>query len=275
MSTPTGRARELGANLRFFRERSEWSEKKAAAYLEISQGQLCRIEQGIRTVSETNVARALTLYGVRGDELTETLALATEVNDRYRIRPHHDKLPDELRTLIHHETTASYIDSYQLSLIPGLLQTEGYARELLTWGGQFEADGVELRVRARMERQLLLRERRRPSFRFFIHESALTPAIISPEIMHDQWMALMFASSLPNCEPRIVPAEVPNGVFGGPFLFLRYAGYHPTVCVENCTTSAFLEDPADLLHYTAIVNKLASLALSAEESHRRFVRLAT
>src|SRR5947209_13235256 len=146
MSKPTGRARELGANLRFQREQAEWSEKRVAELLEISQGQLCRIEQGYRSISDINVARCLTLYSVKGAEFDETLALAREVNDNYRIRAHNDRLPDELKTLIHYETTAAPIDAFEPALVPGLLQTEGYARALFEWAQTFTLDASELRI---------------------------------------------------------------------------------------------------------------------------------
>ena len=275
MSTPTGRARELGANLRFFRERSEWSEKKAAEFLEISQGQLCRIELGTRGISETNVARALTLYGVRGMELSETLALARELNDNYRVKPHYDKLPDELRTLIHLESTASHIDWYEPVWLPGQLQTEDYARALIQWGGLHEEEGIELRVQARMDRQKLLHHKQRPGFNFFIHENALAPVVISPEIMSEQAMALLLACNLPDCQLRIVPSDaVPGGAFGSPFLLMRYRDYHPIACVENFLTSEFLEDEAITDHYRTIVRRLDGLALSAEQSQRRLASLA-
>ena len=272
MSKPTGRARELGANLRYHRERAEWSEKQAAEFLEISQGQLCRIELGHRSVSETNVIRALTMYGVRGDELAEVMALASEVNDQYRIQAHHGRLPDELRTLAHLESTASHIESYEPTWLPGLLQTDGYARALFRWAGLIPEEGIGPRVQARMDRQ----QNHRATVRYFIHESALTPPMISAEVMHDQLMKLMFAANLEDREIRIVPsANAPNGVFGGPFNILNYRQFPSVVYVENIRTSEFLEDPADLAAYQAIVNRLASLALSSAESKEVLVAMAT
>lgn len=276
MSKPSGRARELGAALRRYREAAGWSENRAARTLQLSQGQLCRMELGYRGVSEVNAARCLTLYGVAGNDLDEILALAREVDDSYRLRAHNDKLPDELRTLIHYETTASHIDDYQPLLVPGMLQTEDYARALFQWGALFPEDGIEMRIKARMDRQKLLREQKRPGFRFFIHESALHPPMISAEIMHEQLMLLMFACNWRDCEVRIVPADSgPNGALGGSFMLLRYADFAPTVYVENIKTSEFLEDPAEIQAYRAIVTRLASLALSEGQSRELLAKLAT
>ena len=272
MSKPTGRARELGANLRYHRERAEWSEKQAAEFLEISQGQLCRIELGHRSVSETNVVRCLAMYGVRGAEFAEVIALAREVNDHYRIQAHNDRLPDELRTLAHLESTASHIESYEPTWIPGLLQTEDYARALFRWAGLIPEDGIDPRVQARIDRQRSCQA----TVRYFIHQSALNPPMISAEIMNDQLMKLMFAANREDCEIRVVPSKnAPNGVFGGPFNILNYSQFPSVVYVENIRTSEFLEDAADLAAYQAIVNRLASLALNGAESKEVLVAMAT
>ncbi len=81
ITKPTGRARELGATLRRYREAAGISELKLSKLLCLSHGQICRIEQGIRTISENNVARCLTLFGVFGPEHDEVMALAKEVSD--------------------------------------------------------------------------------------------------------------------------------------------------------------------------------------------------
>ena len=277
MGRTSGRARELGATLKRYRLAAGWSERTAANTLELSQGQLSRIESGSRGISEVNVARCLTLYGVFGADLAETLALAREIDDSYRLRAHDDRLPDELRTLIHYETTASHIDWFEPSLIPGQLQTEDYARAVFQWAALFPADGIEARVRARMDRQALLRQKTRAFYRFFIHESALTPATINGEIMHEQLMALVLGSNWLNCEIRIVPAVAgPIGALvTGPFIFMCYAEHNPTVYVENVCTSEFLEAPEVIERYRAIVNRLASLALTTGESRERLASLAT
>jgi transcriptional regulator with XRE-family HTH domain len=276
MSKPTGRARELGAALRRYREAAGWTESRLARTLSLSHGQVCRIELGQRGISEVNVARCLTLYGVFGAEHDEIMSLVKEVNDNYRLHAHNDRLPDELRTLIHYETTATSIDSYQPLLIPGLLQTEDYARALFHWAGTFPEDGIETRVMARMNRQEVLRRPDHPRFRFFIHESALQPPTISADIMHEQLMTLLLASNWRDCSVRIVPAAAgPHGALGGAFMFLCYGEYLPTVYVENVSTSAFLEDPVDVRHYRAIVNRLADLALSEGESREMLANLAT
>lgn len=275
MSKPTGRARELGAVLRQRREAAGFSELKLSRTLGMSHGQVCRIEQGIRSVSTENVARCLTLYGVFGEEHDEIMALAKEVNDEYRLKPHNDKLPEELRTLIHCETTATSIDAFDPSLIPGMLQTENYARALFHYTGLIPEDGIELRVRTRMDRQKLLQRDDCPQMRFFIHECALHPSTISDQIMGEQALALVLATTMQSCEIRIIPASAgPVGVFGGSFRFMRYTDYIPTVYVENASTSTFLEGASDLRIYRGIVNKLASVALSAEESRQEVASLA-
>lgn len=275
MTKPTGRARELGATLRKYREAAGISELKLSKLLCLSHGQICRIEQGIRTISENNVARCLTLFGVFGPEHDEIMSLAKEVSDEYRLQAHGDKFPDELRTLRHYESTATTIDWYEPLLIPGMLQTEDYAWSIFNWTGLIPEEGIKPRVQARLERQNLMREPERPSYRFFVHEDSLNPAMIDDEIMKEQYLTLMFACDWRDCEVRLVPAKaLPNGVWGGPFMFLRFKEYMPVTYVENVSTSMFLEDPTDIRLYRGIVNQLASLALPAGESREVFASRA-
>ncbi|HWC81499.1 MAG TPA: helix-turn-helix transcriptional regulator, partial [Pseudonocardiaceae bacterium] len=268
--------RELGATMRRLRVAAGMTESSLAKKLSISHAHVCRMELGERNFTEITVARCLAYYGVFGAEHNEIMAVAREVNDAYRLKAHNDKIPDQLRALTHLEETASHIDSFEPSLIPGLLQTEDYARALFHWTALFPEGGIELRVKARMDRQKLLHQRNRPGFRFFIHESALTPTIISKEVMQEQLLLLILALGWADCEIRIVPADAgPAGGFGGMFMFLRYADYHPTVYVENIRTSEFLEDPADLLMYRSIMHRLATMALTAEQSREMLASLAT
>src|SRR5690349_23818663 len=109
------------------------------------------MESGERGQSEVDVAIYLTFCGVLRHELDDLLALTRETDDGQWVQPHGERILDELRTLIFNETTAALIHEFELSRVPGLLQTEDYARALLN-RGLLPPEGVEARVRARMDR---------------------------------------------------------------------------------------------------------------------------
>ncbi|HEX3789505.1 MAG TPA: DUF5753 domain-containing protein [Pseudonocardiaceae bacterium] len=215
------------------------------------------------------------MFGVFGDEAEEIVALAAELDDDYRLLTHNDKLPDELRTLIHHERAAEVVDSCEPALIPGLLQMESYAGALFHWAVPLPSDGIDSLIEARMERQKLLDKSCCPAFTLFVHESALHPHMISARVMNDQRMKLMFAADRDLCTIRIVPIQVgPTGTLGGPFMVMRHTDYKPIACVENVSTSAFLEEPTHTDVYQRIVKRLTSLALDEGQSKELITGLA-
>jgi transcriptional regulator with XRE-family HTH domain len=147
----TARRRELGAELRRIRERSGLNGIDMATKLGWAPSMVSRAETGKRTMSPTEVAAYMGLCGVAGAQLIDLLSLADEP-DKYRLKQHGDQLPDELRTLIFHEQTATMIQSFQPIYIPGVAQTEDYARSLFKGLGIAPAlieDGVRNRVSRR------------------------------------------------------------------------------------------------------------------------------
>src|SRR5262249_37668306 len=139
-------------------------------------------------------------------ELNDLLALTRETDEGHWLQPHREQQADELRTLIFNETTAAIIHGFELSRVPGLFQTEDYARELLS-RGLVPEHGVEVLVRARMDRQGLLRRQDPPRLDFFIQEQALRLPI-GTRIMQEQLLQLVFLTSLPLCKIRVVPTAV-------------------------------------------------------------------
>jgi transcriptional regulator with XRE-family HTH domain len=271
----TARGRELGAELRRRRKAAGWQVGEVAHKAGWSLAKVSRLENGTRGQSEVDVAIYLTLLGVHREELNELLDLAREPDDGYQVRQHGERLPDELRTLVFHETNADSIHSYEPLIIPGLLQTERYARAAFRWAGLVPVDGIESRVRARMDRQGVLRRRDPPVVCFFIHENALRSSVGGPRVMNEQLLQLVFLTSLPHCLIRVVPADAgPQGGLGGQFRVMRYAAHGPVVYLENQTTSLFLEGHADVDTYRRILARLAEIALDEGQSREFLAHLA-
>lgn len=234
------------------------------------------MENGARGVSEVDAAIYLTFCGVLRDELDELLGLARAGDDETWLQEHGQGMPDELRTLVYHETTAITMASYEPLLVPGLLQTEGYARSVFEFADVVSSDRIGTAVQARLSRQTVLRKLNPPQCLFFLHEAALRAQVGTREVMQDQLFHLVFLSGRPQHEIRVVPASAgPHGVWFGPFMLMGYEAHGPVVCVESLTNSLFLEKPRDIEAYTRVLKRLDRAALDAGQSRELLAKLAS
>ncbi|GAB3482912.1 helix-turn-helix domain-containing protein [Amycolatopsis cihanbeyliensis] len=273
----TARARELGAELRRIRQRSGLSGHDLARTLGWSPSKVSRMESGQRGASEVDVAVYLVSCGlVVRSELNRLVTLAREADSRYWLRPHSRELPEELRSLILQEGTANAITSYDPLIVPGLLQTEQYIRELFRWGSNRPPEDIELRVDARLARQHVLKRARSPWCKFFLHERALRAVVGGPEVMHEQLVSLLLVDSWPRCSIRVVPdAAGPYGIVGGAFKVMGYAEHPPVTYVDSWAAGLFLEEPEDVAMYREILARLDRDALDAGQSREWLAWLAS
>lgn len=271
----SARSREVGEELRKRRKNAGLTGTELARRLGWSLSKVSRIESGLIGVSEVDAAIYLVACGVLQDELEELLALVRENDTRTWLQERGTRLPDELRTLVYHEATAATIASYESMLVPGLLQTEAYARALFEFGAFIPQDRVALAVQARMDRQSVLRCPNPPQCVFYLHENGLRSIVGGDRIMHDQLLQLVFLTSRPQYEIRVVLADSgPHGAWGAMFMLLGYQQHSPVVFMDGMTTSLFLEKPADITIYREILNRLDRAALDAEQSRQWLARLA-
>ncbi|MFD9889481.1 helix-turn-helix domain-containing protein [Amycolatopsis sp. NPDC059027] len=271
----TPQAKELGNDLRRARLAAGLTEAQLARKLGCSASKISRIEHGLRGIEEFDLIRLLAFCGVSGDEIRRLRDLAREADDPYRLRPHHDQLPDELSTLVTHETTATGITLYESQLVPGILQTEDYARAVFRHNGTHDEHNIEIRVKARIARQSLIRQREHPVFDFFMHEHVLRSIIGDAQVMHEQMLHLVLAGHRTDCNIRVVPAAAfPSGIFP-PFRLMKYQNHKPIVYNETYTASVFLKEPADVDAHRAVLSRVAGAALDARQSQEMLATLAS
>jgi transcriptional regulator with XRE-family HTH domain len=272
----TAHGRELGIELRRRRTIAGFNGKDMAARLGWSTTKVSRVEVGARPITEADVIMYLASCGLSEDEIDPVLALAREGAYDHRLKSHGEKLPDELKTLIFHETTAAEIQSFEPIVVPGLLQTEDYIRALLREGGMYASDRIEFRVRARMARQGLLKKSEPPQCTFYVHENVLCTFIGSARIMHEQLLHLVFLTSWRHCDVRVVPAASgARGVAHGSFRLMSYAEHDPVVYVEQEAVSLFLDRRDHIDHFRKVLNRLDQVALDEGESRRLLADLAS
>jgi transcriptional regulator with XRE-family HTH domain len=266
----TGRRRELGAELRRIREGRGYTGQDMANRLHWTATMLSRVETGKRPTTEREVAVYMGLCGVTDNRLDELLELVGEPDD-FRLKLHPRQIPDELRALVFHESTASAIESYQPIYIPGIMQTPEYARAVFVETGKFDDEGIDTRVEIRMARREVLTRFNPAQCIFWVHEHALRSMVGSPQVMAEQMLHMLFASNRPQCSIRVVPASAGSrGLADGTFHIFRYAEDSPVVYVQNEITSEFLEDDEALMAYQEVLNRVATVALT-EEASRAFI----
>lgn len=271
----TARTRELGADLRNAREKAGISGIDMAVRMGWSASKVSRLELGRRGTNRTDVGIYAAYCGVVRPELDRLLALADEKDDEFWLQPTSAAKAEELRSLLRMEQTASSLQYYESMVIPGLLQTEDYARALFREAGLIPEAAIEPYVRLRMARRGLLDQQNGPEVLFFIREHALRTLVGGAAVMHEQYLHLLLTMTQELCKIRILPISA--GARAGlctPFIFAQYTDDSPVVCVEHPTASLFLEGRNNVPTYRALLRSLHEHSLDEGESRSLLATLA-
>ncbi len=225
-----------------------------------SQLKISRMELGRVSFKERDVADLLTLYGVTDDgERQALLNLADKANSPGWWHRYNDILPSWFQVYVGLEDAATLIRTYEVQFIPGLLQTEDYARAVMGVGHASAAEEVERRVRLRTERQRLLNRHRGPRLWAVIDEAALRRLIGGAEVMRAQLEHLLDALKLPNVILQVMPFRTGgHAAEGGPFTLLRFPepDLPDVIYVEQLTSALYLDRREDVDTYVEVMERL-------------------
>ncbi|MGH3671416.1 MAG: DUF5753 domain-containing protein [Pseudonocardiaceae bacterium] len=185
-------------------------------------------------------------------------------------REYGDVLPNWFETYLGLEQAASVIRTYEPALVPGLLQTEDYARAVIQLRHlQVSATDVERRVALRMARQEFLTQPGAPNLWIALEESALCRPLGSRVVQRAQLQHLIEMSQQPNITLQVVPSHVGGpAAVGGPFTILRFSepDVPDVVYLEQLASALYLDKERDTVGYLAIMDSLCIEAESLEES---------
>lgn len=251
---PSVRARRLARSLKEARDQAGLGVTAAAGRLGWSQGKVSHIESCRNKVSATDVALMLDTYGVTTPEKDALLVLAREANQRNWWTDYVNVFNGPYVAL---EDAAEEIGDWSPMVIPGLLQTQDYARAIMTGGRpkqRADKDGqpiphvdkdLERRLKARVARQTILsRKEDQPHLHVVLDEGVLHRRIGSPQVMRDQLRKLHAESQRPNVTIQVLPLDIGAHVgLEGPCIVLRFAepddpdvayaeGFHGAVYME-------------------------------------------
>jgi transcriptional regulator with XRE-family HTH domain len=260
----------LGAQLRRLRERNQITRGEAAVAMRASGSKISRMELGRVSFRSRDVADLLTLYGITDPQEREALLeLAARSNDRGWWHQYADILPHWFEVYIGLEEAASSIRSFELQCVPGLLQTEDYARAVTVRGHPFASgDEIERRVGLLMRRQALLTAPASPRYWVVVDEAALRRPMGGRSVMREQLEHLIDVSESPTVTLQVAPFHLgSHAVAGGsPFSILRFADpdLPDVVYLEQLTSALYLDKRADVDHYTEAMERLAVLAEPAD-----------
>ncbi|WP_329257482.1 helix-turn-helix domain-containing protein [Actinoallomurus sp. NBC_01490] len=268
---PTVRRRIVGAQLRRLRESCGLDRRRAADCIGVGESRLSRVETGRAGLDEDDVKRLLELYGIdRQEERDALLALAQEANRPGWLQAFSGAMPAWFRPYVDLEEAAQVIRTYEVQFVPGLLQTEDYARAVISQGrSMLSAEEVDRRVELRLRRQRILTASNPTRLWAVIDEAALWRPIGGPEVTRAQLRALLDAARLQHITVQVMPFHV-GGHAGeaGAFSILRFPEpeLHDIAYVEQLTGAMYLERDDDMDSYGATMERLCVQSASPQES---------
>ncbi|MGH3865063.1 MAG: helix-turn-helix domain-containing protein [Pseudonocardiaceae bacterium] len=273
---PTAPRLQLGATLRRKREAAGQLQEHAAAALDCDTSKISRIEHGRSGLKVAELERLLDLYQVTGPERQELLDIGKEARQRGRRKLYGDTLPGYFRRFIDLETDATEIRCYEGELVPGLLQTENYARALIRTAlfGADQAE-VERRIKIRMDRHAILTRDAPPPPRLWcvLGEAVFARPIGGPEVMRAQMEHLLQSTTEPaTVTVQVLPFSVgAHPALGASFILFSLGTAVPVIGHIDALglTNTFIEREgmASLIDH---FDRLRAIALGPEES-REFI----
>ncbi|GGX60631.1 helix-turn-helix domain-containing protein [Streptomyces fructofermentans] len=270
-SAPTVGQVVLGRRLLDLRERAGLKREEAARILRVTAATVRRMETAEVALKIPYLQLLLKSYGVSDDEAEAFVALAEEANQPGWWQRFHDILPGWFSMYVSLEGAAALIRSYEPHFVPGVLQTEEYARGVMESGaiGQTRPEDIERHVALRMERQALLTRADAPRFWAVMDETALRRPVVGPEVMRDQIDKLLEAAKLPNVTLQVAPfSSGPHAGTYGPFVLFRFAmpELPDMVYSEYLTGAVYLDARAEVATHLEVMDRMAAQAATAHRT---------
>jgi len=251
----------LGAQLRRLREAKRISLAEAGNVIRASHSKISRLETGRVGFKDRDVSDLLTFYGVTDEQDRATIrALAQRASEAGWWHDYSDILPSWFEAYVGLEEAATHIRAYEVQFVPGLLQTEGYARAVTLLGhASASATEIERRVQLRIARQMVLHKPDPPNLWAVLDEAVLRRPAGNPDVMREQLEHLLEMAKLPNVTIQIIPFKAGgHAAAGGAFSILRFAepDLPDVVYLEQLTSALYLDKPEILDSYLTVMERV-------------------
>jgi transcriptional regulator with XRE-family HTH domain len=277
--TPTVRLRRMAAEIRALRAASGLTRDDVVERTGINAATLYRIEHA-RVRPQTRTLRTLLdLYGADTDKQAELVALLRDARQRGWLHAYQSELPEQYTTYIGFEGEARSVWNYESLYVPGLLQTEDYARAVIRAGlpGASPND-IEPRVQVRIQRQEVLRGDNPLELWAIVDEAALRRQVGGQAVMRAQLDHLLAAADLPHVTLQVIPFTVgAHAGMPGSFVFMQFteAAIPDVIYLDSMAGDLFLEAEADVRRYRLAFEHLRAVAASPDASRALVTALIT
>ncbi len=263
----------VGAQLRRFREAAGISPERAGHEIRASRSKISRMETGHVGFKTRDIDDLLTLYGVTDErERSRILAITAQAGQPDWWNRYGDVLPGWFENYLGLESAAATIRSFEIQFVPGIFQSEDYARAVTRLGHPtVPAAEIEHRVGLRVKRQELLAKPNPPSIWSVMDEAVLRRAMGGPAVMRAQLRQLIEVAAMPHVTVQVVPfARGGHAGASGSFSILRFTerDLPDVVYAEQLTSALYLEQRADVEHYLEVMDRLSGQALRPADTIR-------
>ncbi|MGI5454974.1 helix-turn-helix domain-containing protein [Streptomyces sp. CA-249302] len=268
----TARQMRLGVELRRLREAAGLTAIQAAALLGANRAQMSHIESGLAGVSEERLRRLASHYACTDAEFIDALVAMAGDRTRGWWEEYRGLLPTSFLDLAELEHHATFMREVAVLYVPGLLQTEDYARGVFSSRVPELTDGeLELRLRHRLQRQ-----RFTIPYELVIHECALRIRVSDRAAARAQLLKLAELSGAENITVRVIPFDL-DGFGRAASTMTHVGGPLPkldTVVRDVPHGSAFIDSEAQLSAFRTRFRKVEAVSLDSERSRDFIHRLA-
>ncbi|WP_055595701.1 helix-turn-helix domain-containing protein [Streptomyces hirsutus] len=264
----------LGRRLQELRETAGLTREEAARVLRVAPATVRRMETAEVALKIPYIQILLTAYGVSQGEAATFIGLAEDANRPGWWQRFHDVLPEWFSLYVSLEGAARVIRSYEPHFVPGLLQTEDYARAVLEAGtiGSQGPEAVERHVSLRLERQRLLERRDPPHLWVIVDETVLRrPVARDGRVMREQFDKLLEWSERDRITLQV--AEFADGPHPGtyaPFSLFRFAEPElpDMVFTEYLTGALYLDSRKEVSVHLEVLDHMTARAASSEHTQK-------
>lgn len=261
----------LGAQLRRLRETAGVTRDDAGYHIRASGSKISRMELGRVSFKERDVTDLLEYYGI--DDVAEKeklVQLTREANATPWYQKFQDVVPDWFHVFVGLEEAAQLIRVYEVQFVPGLLQTEEYARAVILQGAPgLDPDEVERRVALRMGRQKLLTRENPPRYWVVMDEAALRRPMGGRDVHVGQIERLIDLVGEPNITIQVMPFRYGgHAAEGGAFTIMRFpeTDLPDVVYMEYLTGAHYIDKPEEVERYAAVMERLSVAGTSPDRT---------
>jgi hypothetical protein len=251
----------VGSQLRRLRMQRGLTREQAGEALRASEWKIHRLENGQVGFKERDLVDLLDLYGVTDAvEIASLITLAREASQPGWWQQYGDVLAAWFRAYVDLESAASLIRCYEGQLVPGLLQTEDYARSVIRGALEDGPEEIERRVGLRMARQTLLGRPDAPRLWVVLDEAALRRPVGGRKVMRAQLQRLIQATEMPNVILQVIRMQAgAHPAMVGAFSILRFADpdLPDVVYVEHLTNALYLDKREDVERYLHVMEAIS------------------